>query len=75
MESKLPFLACLGSTLYMTGLIWFVHVVHYPLFSRVGWENFRARTNHAFGVGSAGFSEGAACAVPSVHAASLSGHS
>jgi hypothetical protein len=30
----------------------------------VGWENFRARTNHAFGIGAAGFSEGAACAVP-----------
>ncbi len=30
----------------------------------IGWENFRARTNHAFGVGSAGFTEGAACAVP-----------
>ncbi len=30
----------------------------------VGWENFRARTNHAFGIGSAGFSAGAACAVP-----------
>ena len=41
MEAKLPFLACLASTLFMTGLIWFVHVVHYPLFARVGWENFR----------------------------------
>jgi alkylhydroperoxidase family enzyme len=30
----------------------------------VGWENFRARTNHAIGIGAAGFSEGAACAVP-----------
>ena len=30
----------------------------------IGWENFRARTNHAFGIGAAGFSEGAACAVP-----------
>jgi hypothetical protein len=30
----------------------------------IGWENFRSRTNHAFGIGAAGFSEGAACAVP-----------
>lgn len=30
----------------------------------IGWENWRARTNHAFGIGAAGFSEGAACAVP-----------
>jgi 4-carboxymuconolactone decarboxylase len=30
----------------------------------IAWENFRARTNHAFGIGAAGFSEGAACAVP-----------
>jgi hypothetical protein len=30
----------------------------------IGWENFRARTNHALGIGSAGFTEGAACAVP-----------
>lgn len=30
----------------------------------IGWENFRSRTNHAFGIGAAGFTEGAACAVP-----------
>ena len=30
----------------------------------IAWENFRSRTNHAFGIGAAGFSEGAACAVP-----------
>lgn len=29
------FLAHLGATWFMTGLIWFVQVVHYPLFSRV----------------------------------------
>ena len=29
----------------------------------IGWENFRARTNHAFGIDAAGFSDGAACAV------------
>ncbi len=42
MASKLPFLACLASTLFMTGLIWFVHIVHYPLFARVGGESFRS---------------------------------
>ena len=25
-----------AATLFMTGLIWFVQVVHYPLFARVG---------------------------------------
>jgi hypothetical protein len=33
-------LANLGSTLFMVGVIWFVQVVHYPLFSRVGGEGF-----------------------------------
>lgn len=26
------------STIFMTGLIWFVQVVHYPLFAAVGRE-------------------------------------
>jgi hypothetical protein len=26
----------LAATLYMVGVIWFVQVVHYPLFSKVG---------------------------------------
>ena len=30
------------ATLFMTGLIWFVQVVHYPLFNRVGIEAFTA---------------------------------
>jgi alkylhydroperoxidase family enzyme len=30
----------------------------------IGWENFRSRTNHAMGIGAAGFSDGAVCAVP-----------
>lgn len=30
-----------GATLFMTGLIWFVQVVHYPLFLRVGEGNFQ----------------------------------
>lgn len=29
-------------TLFMTGLIWFVQVVHYPLFDRVGKSDFTA---------------------------------
>jgi hypothetical protein len=36
MIAKSLLLACLASTLFMTGLIWFVQVVHYPLFGRVG---------------------------------------
>lgn len=28
------------STLYMVGLIWFVQLVHYPLFARVGPDEF-----------------------------------
>ncbi|RLS99883.1 MAG: hypothetical protein DWI17_00910 [Planctomycetota bacterium] len=30
------------STLFMTGLIWFVQIVHYPLFAVVGTEGFTA---------------------------------
>lgn len=30
----------LAATLFMTGLIWFVQVVHYPLFPRVGTAEF-----------------------------------
>ncbi len=33
-------LAHLAATLFMVGLIWFVQIVHYPLFSRVGKEKF-----------------------------------
>jgi hypothetical protein len=29
-----------STTLFMTGLIWFVQVVHYPLFTEVGPERF-----------------------------------
>ena len=35
MSSQLALLACLASTLYMTGVIVVVQVVHYPLFERV----------------------------------------
>lgn len=37
---RLLFLAHLGSSLYMLGLIWFVQVVHYPLFDSVGNREF-----------------------------------
>lgn len=37
---RLLFLVHLASTLFMVGLIWFVQVVHYPLFSRVGTSEF-----------------------------------
>ena len=40
MTSKLVFVACLASTTFMTGVIWFVQVVHYPLMDRVGSESF-----------------------------------
>jgi hypothetical protein len=37
----------LVSTLFMTGLIWFVQVVHYPLFARVGADQSIAyQTEH-----------------------------
>lgn len=42
MPTRLAFLACLASTLGMTGLIWFVQVVHYPLLGRVDAGSFRA---------------------------------
>lgn len=35
-------LANLTSTLFMVGVIWFVQVVHYPLFSKVGEAGFVA---------------------------------
>lgn len=36
-----------GSTLFMVGLIWFVQIVHYPLFSGVGVESFASyETDH-----------------------------
>jgi hypothetical protein len=34
------FLAHLAATLVMVGIIWFVQVVHYPLFERVGKSDF-----------------------------------
>ena len=39
---RLIFLAHLSATLYMTGLIWFVQIVHYPLLAAVGQKEFSA---------------------------------
>jgi hypothetical protein len=42
MESALlPLLINAAATLYMTGLIWFVQLVHYPLMSQVGADGYR----------------------------------
>ena len=35
------FWAHLGATLFMTGLIWFVQIVHYPLFRQVGKREYQ----------------------------------
>lgn len=37
---NLIFLANVAATLFMTGLIWFVQVVHYPLFAQVNLIDF-----------------------------------
>ena len=37
---KAALLVCLTSTWFMTGLVWFVQVVHYPLFADVEPANF-----------------------------------
>jgi alkylhydroperoxidase family enzyme len=34
------------------------------LTSAIAWENYRARFNHAFGIESENFSQGAVCALP-----------
>lgn len=40
--SRLVLLSHLAATLYMMGVIWFVQIVHYPLFGRVGAGEFGA---------------------------------
>lgn len=40
--TRLVFVAHLGSTLYMVGLIWFVQIVHYAMFNGVGSQGFAA---------------------------------
>jgi len=45
MNESLPRLLLLSNfaaTLFMIGVIWFVQVVHYPLFAETGSEDFRA---------------------------------
>lgn len=37
---KFIFIMHLGSTLFMVGLIWFIQIVHYPLFGSVGNAQF-----------------------------------
>lgn len=37
---ELVLLVHVAATLFMVGLIWFVQIVHYPLFGRVGREGF-----------------------------------
>lgn len=37
---KLILLAHVSATLFMVGLIWFVQIVHYPLYVNVGHEQF-----------------------------------
>ena len=39
-EAEWLLIAQAAATLYMTGLIWFVQVVHYPLLARVGDDAF-----------------------------------
>ena len=41
LNALLP-IAHAAAALFMTGVIWFVQIVHYPLFGRVGAANFRA---------------------------------
>ncbi len=40
--NRLIFLAHAAATLYMTGLIWFVQIVHYPLLASTGSAEFMA---------------------------------
>lgn len=38
---RIVVLAQVASTLFMTGLIWFVQIVHYPLFAQTGRREFQ----------------------------------
>jgi uncharacterized membrane protein len=40
--ASLLFVASLASSWFLTGLIWTIQLVHYPLFDRVGREGFAA---------------------------------
>lgn len=39
--SKAVFFIHLAATWFLVGVIWFVQLIHYPLFSRVGVDGFR----------------------------------
>jgi uncharacterized membrane protein len=39
--AKWSFLLHIAATFAMVGMIWFVQIVHYPLFSKVGRDSFR----------------------------------
>jgi alkylhydroperoxidase family enzyme len=41
------------------------------LTAAIAWENYRARFDHALGIGAQGFSEGAFCALPERRPAAL----
>jgi uncharacterized membrane protein len=41
-DSKIVILLHLFATVFMTGVIWIVQILHYPLFNMVGRENFSA---------------------------------
>lgn len=42
MDSRILLLLHLIATVFMTGVIWIVQILHYPLFNMVGRENFAA---------------------------------
>ena len=42
MDSRILILLHLIATVFMTGVIWIVQILHYPLFNMVGRENFAA---------------------------------
>lgn len=42
MDSRILTLLHLLSTVFMTGVIWIVQILHYPLFNMVGRQNFAA---------------------------------
>lgn len=45
-------LVCLGSTLFMTGVIWLIQIVHYPLLGEVGPGSFgRYHAEHVRRIG------------------------
>lgn len=42
MDSRILILLHLIATVFMTGVIWIIQILHYPLFNMVGRENFGA---------------------------------